>query len=155
MRLRIRTVIVAVVILGLFSALPILGQSSIPEEAYMALSTMGGIDLRAVLNKVAVFGLVIAFIVVLGDVFEKYTVAWLAASSVTRVIWVMVIALIPSFGDLQHLGFTTIGSGSGASFNMVEIDLRFFVVMVAIIFALKIGYSVLEYRKNIVKISAS
>ena len=155
MRLRIRTVILSVLILGLLTALPILGQSRIPEEAYTYLSKTSGIDLRAVLNEVAVFGLVIASIIVLGDVFEKNTGPWLVASTVTRVIWVIVIAFIPSFGNLQHLGFVTIGSGSGASFNMMEIDLRFFILMVAIIFAMKISYSVLEYRKNIAKISAN
>ena len=149
MRLRIRTIIVSVLVLGFLTVLPLLYQSRVPEEAYTYLSKTSGIDLRAALNEVAVFGLVIATIIVLGDLFEKNTAPWLVALTVTRIIWVIVIALIPSFGNLQHLGFATIGSGSGASFNMVEIDLRFFVVMVAIIFAMKISYSVLEYRNKV------
>lgn len=152
MILRKRTIIFSVSILILLTALPILGQGRIPVEVYTYLSKTSGIDLRTVLNEVAVVGFVIASNIILGDVFEKNTTPWLVASTVTRIIWFAVIVFVLSFGDLQHLGLATISSGSGASFNMVEIDLRLFVVLIAGIIAMKIGYSVLEYRKNKAKI---
>jgi hypothetical protein len=154
MRLRKRTIIVSAAILVLLTVIPILGQGRLPEELYNYLSKTSGIDLRAVLNEIAVTGLVIAFTIILGDVFEKNTTHGLVASTATRIIWFIVIAFTLSLGDLQHLGLATIGSGNGASFNMVVIDLRLFVFLVAVIIAMKIGYSVLEYRENKAKIPA-
>jgi hypothetical protein len=148
MRLRKRTIIVSATILVLLTVLPFLGQGRLPEELYTYLSKTSGIDLRVILNETAVTGLVIASIIILGDVFEKNTVPGLVVSTATRVIWFIVIAFTLSLGDLQNLGLASIGSGSGASFNMVVIDLRLFVFLIAVITVMKIGYSVLEYREN-------
>ena len=154
MRLRKRTIIVSATILVLLTVLPVLGQGRLPEEVYTYLSKTSGIDLRAVLNSIAVIGFVTASTIILGDLFEKNTVIGLVASTTTRIIWFIVIAFTLSLGDFQHLGLATIGSGSGASFNMVVIDLRLFVFLVAVIIAMKIGYSFLEYRENKAKIPA-
>jgi len=37
---------------------------------------------------------------------------------------------------------------NGSSFNIVVVDLRLFVFLIAVIMVMKIGYSVLEYRGN-------
>lgn len=146
--MRKRTIIVSVAILVILTGLPILGQGRLPEELYTYISKTSGIDLRAVLNEIAAIGLVIAFTIILGDVFKKNTTPGLVASTVTRVIWFIVIAFVLSLGDLGHIGLATIVSGNGASFNMVVIDLRFFVFLIAVIMVMKVGYSILEYREN-------
>jgi hypothetical protein len=154
MRLRKRTIIVSVLLLVLLTVLSVLVQGRLPEEVYTYLSKSDGIDLRAVLNEIAVTGLVIAFIIILGDLFEKNTTTGLAASTVTRIIWFIVIAFVLSLGDLQHLGLATIGSSNGSSFDMVVVDLRLFVFLIAVIMAMKVWYSVLEYMENKAKIPA-
>jgi hypothetical protein len=146
--MRRRTIIVAALVLLLFTVLPILGQGRLPEEVYTYLSKSIGIDLRGVLNQVAVIGLVIASTILLGDAFEKNTTLGVVALTASRVIWFIVIVFALSLGDLQHPGLATIGSGGGASFNMVVVDLRLFVFLIGVIIAMRIGCSVLEFRES-------
>ena len=146
--MRKRTIIFSIFVLIILTVLPILGKNRLPEELFNYLSTTSGINLRAVLDEIVILGIVIAFTIILGDLFKKDTRAGFATSNVTRVIWFTLIAFLLSLGDIQHLGIATIGSGNGSSFNMVVVDLRLFVFLIAVIMVMKIGYSVLEYRGN-------
>ena len=144
-----KTVAVTVVSFLLLTALPLVIQGYIPDEVYTYLSKTAGIDLSAALNETVILGFFISFTFILPDLFERNTIQGLIASTITRVIWFTITVYILSLGDISHIGTATVGSGIGTTYNMVVIDLRLFIVLAAVITALKIAYSALEY--NILK----
>ena len=146
MRLKPRTIATTVIAFLLLTALPIIIQGYIPDEAYTYLSKTARVDLRATLNETAILGLFITITLILPDLWERNTIKGLVASTSTRIIWFTVTAYTLSLGDLNHIGLATVGSGTGTTYNMVVIDLRLFIVLAAVITALKITYSALEYN---------
>jgi hypothetical protein len=146
MRLKAKTIVITVVAFILLTVFPILIQGYLPEEVYTYLSKTAGIDLKATLNNTAILGLFITATFILGDLYERNTLKGLIASTFVRVIWFTVTTYTLSLGDLTHMGLATIGSGTGTTYNLVVIDLRLFIILAAVITALKITFSTLDYN---------
>ena len=146
MRLKPRTIAITVAAFLLLTALPLIIQGYIPEEVYTYLSKAAGVDLKATLNEIAILGLLITTTLILPNLWERNTIQGLVASTSTRIIWLTITAYTLSLGDLSHLGTAIVSSGTKTTYNMVAIDLRLFIGLAAVITALKIAYSVIEYN---------
>ena len=65
---------------------------------------MGGIDLAALMNKVAVIGVTMtAFIILRGSV-EKLSRDWLVLSIAYKAFWLMIVIFALGLGSIENLG---------------------------------------------------
>jgi len=148
MRIKRKTVAVALLALVFLVALPLALEMYLPGEFLRAFSTMGGIDLAALMNKVAVMGATMsAFIILRGSV-EKFSRDWLALSIAYKVFWLMIVIFALGLGSIENLGQAVLGSNSDTATNIVTVDFRLFAFLAALIVALMVAHSVIEYREG-------
>lgn len=147
MRVKRRSVAVAILALIFLTALPLALEMYIPGEFFRAFSTMAGIDLAALMNEVAVMGaMVSAFIILRGSV-EKLSRDWLVLSIAYKVFWLMVVISALSLGSIGNLGQAVLGVSSGTATNVVMVDFRLIAFLATVIVALMAAHSFIEYRE--------
>ena len=148
MRIKRKTVAVALLALVFLVALPLALEMYLPGEFFRAFSTMGGIDLAALMNKVAVIGVTMtAFIILRGSV-EKLSRDWLVLSIAYKAFWLMIVIFALGLGSIENLGQAVLGGSSDAATNIVTVDFRLIALLAAVIVALMIAHSVIVYREG-------
>jgi len=147
MKVKRKSIVVAILTLILFTVLPLASPMFIPSEFFRAFYIMGGIDLAALMNKVAVIGFAMSVLVLLKGSVEKASHAGLALSIISKVFWFIIVLFALGIGKIENLGLAVLGGGSG-SLNMVIFDLRLIAFVAAIIVALKIVYSIFEFQES-------
>jgi len=147
MKVKRKSIIVAVIILIFCTALPLASPMLIPSEFFKAFSMKGGIDIMALLNKVAVIGLAMSVLVLLKGSVEKDSQTGLALSIVSKAFWLMIVLFALGIGKIENFGLAILGGGNGA-LNIVIFDLRLIALLATIIVALKIVYSILELQES-------
>ena len=125
MNVKVKSIIVATLILFFLTVLPLVSSMFIPSEFFKAISFMGGIDLMALLSKISLIGFVMAVLVLLSSIVEN---------------WFIDVLFI--------LGLTLLGGGSDSASNIIIFDLRLIVFLAEIIVSLKIVNSILEFRER-------
>lgn len=148
MRVKRKSIALAVLALVFLTALPLVLETYIPSEFFRAFSTMGGIDLAALLNKVAVIGVTMsAFIILRGSV-EKVSRDGLALSIAYKVFWLMIVFFVLGLGNIENLGLAVLGGSGGTATNVVMFDLRLIAFLATVVVALMVTHSVIEYRED-------
>jgi len=147
MKVKRKSIIIAVLILVFFTVLPLASPMFIPSEFFKAFSIMGGINLIALLNKVAVIGLAMSVLVLLKGSVKKASQASLALSIISKVFWLIIVLFALSLGKIENFGLAILGGGNGAV-NIVIFDLRLIALLAAVIVALKIVYSIFEFQES-------
>ena len=113
MRLRRRSIALAVLVLIFLTVLPTVLQMYIPQEYFRAILTMTGYDLAALLNKIGVLGVAIsAFIILRGSV-EKASKAGLGVSIAYKAFWLVVLFFVLGLGNIENLGVAVLGGSAG------------------------------------------
>lgn len=148
MKMKKKSIAFAVLALIFLTVLPVALQMYIPREFFTAFSIMGGIDLAALLNKVAVIGVVLSIFIILRGAVEKYSETGLALSIAYKVFWLVIVLFALGLGKIENLGVAVLsGSGGGAS-NVVMFDLRLIALLATAVVALMIAHSVIEQRER-------
>jgi len=146
MKNRKRSIMYAVLILVIFTILPLYGQRVIPQEYLRAFSSQG-FDLVDLVNKIAFIGLVMSILILLKGFFEKTSVTYLALSIVSTVFWLLIVFFALGVGKMENLGLTVISSEAGGVSNAIIFDLRLFAYLATVITGLKIVHSILKFRQ--------
>ncbi len=150
MKVKIRSIIVATLILILFTVLPLASPMLIPQEFFNAFSIQAGIDFASLLNKVAMIGLAMGILVLLRGIVEKNSQAGLTLSIINKVFWFIIVLFIIGMGNIERFGLVVLGGSSGdnGATNIVTLDLRLIVYLVAIIITIMIVQSIFEYQES-------
>jgi len=146
MKIRKKSVAFAVLILVIFTILPLYGQSVIPQEYLIAFSSQG-FNLVDLLSKIAFIGLVMSILILLKGFFEKTSAPYLALSIVSTVFWLLIVFFALGVGKMENLGLTVISSEAGGVLNTLILDLRLFACLAIVITGLKIVHSILKFRQ--------
>ncbi len=152
MKIRKRSVVFAVLILVIFTILPLYAPSMMPQEYLRAFSSQG-FDLVGLLSKVAFIGLVMSILVLLKGFFEKTSAIYLALSIVSTVFWLLIVFFALGVGKMENLGLTVISSEAGGVLNTLIFDIRLFAYLAIVITGLKIVHSILKFKEAKSKIA--
>jgi len=146
MKVRKRSIMFAVLILVIFTILPLYSQSVIPQE-YLRAFLSQGFNLVDLVSKIAFIGLVMSILILLKGFFEKTSVTYLALSIVSTVFWLLIVFFALGVGKMENLGLTVISSEAGGVSNAIIFDLRLFAYLATVITGLKIVHSILKFRQ--------
>jgi len=148
MRVKRRSAAVAFLVLVFITALPLALEMYIPGEFFQAFSSMAGIDLAALMNEVAVIGVMMsAFIILRGSV-EKFSRDGLVLSIAYKVFWLMIVIFALGLGSIENLGLAVLGSSTATASNVVMVDFRLIAFLATVIVALMVAHSIIEYREG-------
>ena len=148
MRIKIKSIAVATLVLFLFTILPLASPMLIPSEIYNAIFMMGGVDVRDLLDRVVVLGLAMAILILLRGSIDLSSNMGLAISITWKIFWLLIVIFILSIGKIENLGLAILGGGGNGAINIVTFDLRLFVVLVTVIEALIIARSILVFKES-------
>ena len=148
MRINLKAVAKAIVVLVLLTILPIVGRQWIPEEFFRAFSAQGGFDINGLINSVAVIGVVLSVLILLRGHAEKTSPMYLALSAVWKVFWLGIVFFVLGAGHPETLGLLMLGGKSGANENVVVFDFRLFAFLATVIVIVMIVRSVLQFQED-------
>ncbi|HJX23956.1 MAG TPA: hypothetical protein VJ574_06090 [Candidatus Bathyarchaeia archaeon] len=148
MKLNLKAVAKAIVILILLTVLPLVGQRWIPSEFYRALSLQGGFDLADLINRIAVVGVIFAVLVALRGHVKKGSSKHLALSTVWKIFWLFIVFFVLGIGHPETLGLAILGGKAGGAENIVTFDFRLFAILATAIVVLMIARSILQFRET-------
>lgn len=148
MRINVKAVVKAVIILVFLTVLPLVGRSFIPQELIKASTLQGGFDLLDFLNRIAVIGIVFAMLVLVKGHIAKTSLAGLALSVISKVFWLVIVFFFLGLGHPETFGLFVIGGKSEQAENTVVFDFRLFAVLSIVVVALMIARSVLQFQES-------
>ena len=148
MRINLKAVAKAIVVLLLLTILPIVGRQWIPEEFFRAFSAQGGFDINGLINSVAVIGVFLSVLTFLRGHAEKTSSTYLALSAVWKVFWLIFVFFVLGAGHPETLGLLMLGGKSGTNENIVVFDFRLFAFLATVIVIVMIVRSVLQFQEN-------
>ena len=148
MRVNLKAVAKAIVVLLLLTILPIVGRQWIPEEFFRAFSTQGGFDINGLINSVALIGIILTVLILLRGHAEKTSPTYLALSAVWKVFWLIIVFFVLGAGNPETLGLLMLGGKSGANENIVVFDFRLFAFLATMIVIVMIVRSVMQFQES-------
>jgi len=148
MKINIKSIAKAVLILVFLTVLPVMGRQMIPSEFFRAFSMQGGFDLMDLLNRVALIGVTMSVLVVLRGHVEKSSAGYLALSAVWKVFWLFMVFFALGLGHPETLGLAALGGKTEAVENSVIFDFRLFAGLATAIVVLMIVRSVLQFQET-------
>lgn len=151
MKMNVKTIAKASVILIVLTILPIIGQQSIPSEFIKAFAVMGGFDIVDLLNRIAVVGVVMSILVLARGHLNKDSRNYLITASVWKIFWLFMVFFALGIGHPETLGQTVLGGKAEAAENIVTFDFRLFAGLVTAIVALMIVRSVIMFQDTKIK----
>jgi len=154
MKINIKSVVKAVLILIFVTVLPVMGQQMIPSEFFRSFSMQGGFDLMDLLNRVALVGVIMAVLVVLRGHVEKASAGYLALSAVWKVFWLFMVFFALGLGHPETLGLAVLGGKAEAAENFVTFDFRLFAGFATAIVVLMIVRSVIIFQETKSKVTS-
>jgi hypothetical protein len=147
MKVNMRAIVTAIVIVVVLTVLPIYGQRWIPAELLKVFTIQMGIDVTSILNSVAVGGAVLASLILLKGHLHKTSAAFLVVASVWKIFWLGVLFFLLGAGHPETLGLLQLGAKGGPATNNVAFDFRFFALLATAVVALMIVRSVLQFQE--------
>ena len=151
MKMNVKTIAKASVILIVLTILPIIGQQLIPSEFIKAFAVMGGFDIVDLLNRIAVVGVVMSILVLARGHLNKDSRNYLITASVWKIFWLFMVFFALGIGHPETLGQTVLGGKAEAAENIVTFDFRLFAGLVTAIVALMIVRSVIMFQDTKIK----
>ncbi len=148
MKIRVKPIAEAVLILIFLTVLPIIGQGWMPSELLKALTTQTGFNLLDLLGRIAVIGVILSILVLLRGLVEKTSVRYLLLSTTWKIFWLFIVFFLLGFGYPETLGIAIIGGIAGAIENVVAFDFRLFTSLATVVVALMIIRSVLQFQDS-------
>ena len=148
MKINLKAVAKAIVVLLLLTILPIVGRQWIPEEFFRAFSAQGGFDINGLINSVAVIGVFLSVLTFLRGHAEKTSSPYLALSAVLKVFWLIFVFFVLGAGHPETLGLLMLGGKAGTNENIVVFDFRLFAFLASSIVIVMIVRSVLQFQEN-------
>ena len=148
MKINLKAVAKAIVVLLLLTILPIVGRQWIPEEFFRAFSAQGGFDINGLINSVALIGVVLSVLILLRGHAEQTSSTYLVLSAVWKVFWLGIVFFVLGAGHPETLGLLMLGGKSGANENIVVFDFRLFAFLATVIVIVMIVRSVLQFQEN-------
>jgi len=146
MRVNVKSIIKALLILIFLTVLPLYGLQLMPGE-FFKLFTMQGFDIAGLVNKIALIGVVMAALVLLRGHVQKPSGTHLALATVWKVFLLYIVFFALGLGRPETLGLAVLGGEAGGASNLVIFDLRLFGALATVIVALMIIRSVIEFRQ--------
>ncbi len=153
MKINVKAIAKAVLVLVFLTILPIVGRQWIPSELFRALTMQGGFDLIDLLNRIAVIGIVAAILIGLMGHVEKTSAKFLALSVGWKVFWLSIVFFLFGLGHPETLGLAILGGKAGGAENIVIFDFRLFAGLATAITALMIVRLIIQYQENRPKVS--
>lgn len=154
MRLGVRSVVKAVLVLVLLTVLPMYGRLVLPPEFSRFFSTNIGLDIMDLLLRTALVGVAFAVLILLKGNVVKGSKGELAVSSVWKVFLLIIVLFVLGLGYPEALGLGTLGGKTEAVENIVVIDSRLYAALAAVIVVLMIIRSVLSFQETSVEASS-
>ena len=146
MKVNKTSIIIAVVTITLFTAIPFIASRYVPDELIIMLSTQG-FDITDLLNKTAILGVSMGVLVLLKGLVDKTSAAHLGLSIVSTTYWLFITLFALGIGHIETFGLATITSTAGGAYNSVTFDLRLYAGLAAVIVVLKLVNSVLKFQE--------
>jgi hypothetical protein len=131
----------AVIVLFILTILPFIGLRVLPPEFARALLMQSGFDVLALINRVAVIGVVLTILILLRGHVEKSSSKGLAVSTVWKGFWLFFVFFLLGAGYPETLGLAILGG------NIVVFDFRLFAALSTVIVAAMIARSVLQFKE--------
>jgi hypothetical protein len=147
MKVNFTAVAKAVVILLVLVILPLIILQKLPEELQRFLTTKAGSDVAGLVSEVAVFGVILAFFVVLRGHVAKNSAAYFGLTIGLQLFLLVVVFFILGGGRLDTFGLFTIGGKSGSAENIVVFDFRLFAILSILIDAVVIARLTLQFQE--------
>jgi len=145
MNRKARAVVDTVITLAVFTLLPLVLPSLLPQSLTAPLA-QGGFDLAAFLNQIALVGVAMAAVALVKGLADRASPIHLGVSIASKVLWLVFTVVVLGFGSVEELGVTTFSIETQGSLNTVVIDLSLFAYFAVLTVLLKIVHSVLEFR---------
>jgi hypothetical protein len=137
----------AVIVLFILTILPFIGLRVLPPEFARALLMQSGFDVLALINRVAVIGVVLTILILLRGHVEKSSSKGLAVSTVWKGFWLFFVFFLLGAGYPETLGLAILGGKSAQAENIVVFDFRLFAALSTVIVAAMIVRSVLQFKE--------
>jgi hypothetical protein len=147
MKIKSDSIVKAIVVIIILTILPLMSPSLLPSEFYNAISMQGGVDIVDLLNRLSFIGVALAILIVLRGSYERMSKEGFALSICWKIFLLIIVIFILSIGKVENMGFAMLSSRSNGALNMVLFDLRLIVVLAAIVVALMIARSIIEYKE--------
>src|SRR3990170_8562070 len=148
MKINLKAVAKAIVVLLLLTILPIVGRQWIPEEFFRAFSVQGGFDVNGLINSLALIGVILSVLMLLRGHAEKTSSTYLALSAVWKVFWLVIVFFVLGAGHPETFGLLMLGGKSGTNENIVVFDFRLFAFLATIIVIVMIVRSVMQFQES-------
>ena len=153
MKVNVKSIVKASLILVFLTILPVFGQQFIPSEFLMAFSMQGGFDLIDLLYRIAIIGVVMSLLVLIRGNLEKGSNRYLIISSVWKTFWLFVVFFILGIGHPETLGLAVLGGKAESTENYVTFDFRLFAGLATIIVVLMIARSIMIFQETKPKVT--
>jgi len=147
MKVNVKTIAKAALILAVLTILPITGRQVLPSEFFRALSMQGGFDLAGLLDRVALIGIAFSVLVLLRGHVEKASSGYLVLSTVWKVFWLVFVFFVLGLGHPETFGLAILAGNAGSIENIVIFDFRLFAILATVIAVLMIVRSILQFQE--------
>ena len=147
MKINLKSIAKAIVILVILTILPVIGRQWIPSEFYRAISLQSGFDLTDLLNRIALIGVILSILIVLRGHVKKASAGHLALSTVWKIFWLFIVFFVFGLGHPETLGLAALGGKTEATENTVTFDFRLFAGLATVIVVLMIVRSVMQFQE--------
>jgi hypothetical protein len=134
----------------IFTASPLLILQIIPLEI-LTLLALEGFNLPDLLTNFALLGLPISIFTLLKGFTEETSIAHLLIVLSSHIFWLVITFFAFGLGSIETLGITVISSKISGISNTIMIDLRLFVYLSIVTTLLKMGHSIMTYKKGMLK----
>jgi hypothetical protein len=147
MKVNVKSIVKASLILVFLTVLPVVGQQFMPSEFLNAFSMQGGFDLVDLLYRIAIIGVVMSVLVLVRGHVEKESRNYLITSSVWKIFWLFMVFFALGIGHPETLGQAVLGGKVGAVENYVTLDFRLFAGLAIVIVALMVARSIMIFQE--------
>ena len=137
----------AIVTLLIFTVIPLVLPRYMPKELLTIIS-QSSIDIIALLNEIAILGVVLAVITIVLGFFDEASPVNLIVTVLSNVAWLTLMIVFLGFGSIERLGLVEISSNVAQATNKLIVDIRFFVYLAVVGTALKVVQSILIFRES-------
>jgi len=147
MNRRAKAIVNAIVTLLIFTVFPLILPRYLPKEL-LVLFSQSSIDIIALLNEIAILGVVLAVITIILGFFDEASPVNLIVSVFSNIAWLILMIVFLGFGSIERLGLVEISSNVAQATNKLIVDIRFFVYLAIVGTALKVVQSILKFRES-------
>ncbi len=145
--MRKKTVFFAIIPLIFLTILPLVALRYVSPEIQNLVNKQAGLSLGGLVNSIVLSGLTMSTLIFLRGAVKKETLLGLSLSIGWKIFWLIVTLFALSLGKIENLGYAVLTSQAGPALNSVALDLRLIAALIVAIVALKITYSIVEFKE--------